>query len=114
MAKSVTVKVNAKQVATLKGKALQQPLYLRKLPKRAFTVTVTVTLTTGKGLTERRRYTPCRSVPSQKFAGAYRRVSPRPEPAPRYTLESPAGPATRSGPLCARELVTRNASPRRG
>ena len=59
-ARSVTVKVNAKRVATLKGKALQQPLYLRKLPKRAFTVTVTVTLTTGKGLTERRRYTPCR------------------------------------------------------
>ena len=30
--KTVTVKVNAKKVATLKGAKLKQPLYLRKLP----------------------------------------------------------------------------------
>ena len=39
--KTVTVKVNAKKVATVKGKKLKQPLYLRKLPKGTFTVTVT-------------------------------------------------------------------------
>ena len=58
--KTVTVKVNAKQVATLKGAKLKQPLYLRKLPKRTFTVTVSIKLTKGKGLTERRRYTACK------------------------------------------------------
>ena len=57
--KTVTVKVNAKKVATLKGKQLKKPLYLRKLPKGTFTVTVTITLTKGKGLTDRRRYTSC-------------------------------------------------------
>ncbi|HEY6887878.1 MAG TPA: hypothetical protein VI300_08865, partial [Solirubrobacter sp.] len=57
--KTVTVKVNAKKVATLKGKQLKKPLYLRKLPTGTFTVTVTITLTKGKGLTERRRYTSC-------------------------------------------------------
>lgn len=58
--KTVTVKVNAKKVATLEGKRLKKPLYLRKLPKRTFTVTVSIKLTKGKGLTERRRYTACR------------------------------------------------------
>ena len=58
--KSVTVKVNAKKVATLKGTKLNRPFYLRKLPKRSFTVAVSVALTNGKVLTERRRYTPCK------------------------------------------------------
>jgi hypothetical protein len=58
--KAVTVKVNAKRVATLKAKALKKPLYLRKLPKGTFTVTVSIKLTKGKGLTERRRYTACK------------------------------------------------------
>ncbi|WP_211233020.1 hypothetical protein [Solirubrobacter soli] len=58
--KTVTVKVNAKKVATVKGKQLKKPLYLRKLPKGTFTLTVTITLTKGKGLTEKRRYTACK------------------------------------------------------
>ena len=58
--KTVTVKVNAKRVATLKGKQLKKPLYLRKLPNGTFTVTVSIKLTKGKGLTERRRYTACK------------------------------------------------------
>jgi hypothetical protein len=58
--KSVTVKVNRKRVAKVKGAKLKKPLYLRKLPKRTFTVTVTITLKKGKGLTEKRRYKPCR------------------------------------------------------
>jgi hypothetical protein len=58
--KAVTVKVNAKKVATLKGKQLKKPLYLRKLPAGKFTVTVSIKLTKGKGLTERRTYTACR------------------------------------------------------
>ena len=58
--KTVTVKVNAKKVATVKGKQLKKPLYLRKLPKGTFTVTVSITLTKGKGLTEKRRYTACK------------------------------------------------------
>jgi hypothetical protein len=58
--KSVTVKVNAKRVATLKANALKKPLYLRKLPRGTFTVTVSITLTKGKGLTEKRRYTACK------------------------------------------------------
>jgi hypothetical protein len=58
--KLVTVKVNAKRVATLKAKALTKPLYLRKLPRGTFTVTVSIKLTKGKGLTEKRRYTACK------------------------------------------------------
>jgi hypothetical protein len=58
--KAITVKVNAKKVATVKGKRLKKPLYLRRLPKGTFTVTVTITLTKGKGLTEKRRYTACK------------------------------------------------------
>ena len=58
--KTVTVKVNTKKVATLKGAKLKQPYYLRKLPRGTFTVTVSITLTKGKGLTERRRYTACK------------------------------------------------------
>ena len=38
----------------------EKPLYLRKLPKGSFTVTVSITLKKGKGLTERRRYTACK------------------------------------------------------
>ena len=52
--------MNAKKVATVKGKKLKQPLYLRKLPKGTFTVTVSISLTKGKGLTEKRRYTTCK------------------------------------------------------
>ena len=53
------MKVNAKPVATLKGRKLNRPFYLRKLPKRRFTVTVSIALTEdGKVLTQRRRYTP--------------------------------------------------------
>ena len=58
--KTVTVKVNAKRVATLKTKALKKPFYLRKLPRGTFTVTISIKLTKGKGLTERRRYTACK------------------------------------------------------
>ena len=58
--KTVTVKVNAKKVATLKGAKLKRPYYLRKLPRGTFTVTVSITLKKGKGLTERRRYTACK------------------------------------------------------
>jgi hypothetical protein len=58
--KTVTVKLNTKRVATLKGKKLKKPLYLRKLPRGTFTLTVSITLTKGKGLTERRRYTACK------------------------------------------------------
>jgi hypothetical protein len=58
--KAVTVKVNAKKVATIKGAKLKKPLYLRKLPTGTYTVTVTISLTKGKGLTERRRYTACK------------------------------------------------------
>ena len=57
--KTVTVKVNKKKLATLKGAKLRKPYYLRKLPRGTFTVTVSITLTKGKGLTERRRYTSC-------------------------------------------------------
>ena len=38
--RSVAVKLNTKTVATLRGKRLQRPYYLRKLPRKAFTVTV--------------------------------------------------------------------------
>jgi hypothetical protein len=58
--KTVTVKVNAKRVATLKAKALKKPFYLRRLPRGTFTVTISIKLTKGKGLTERRRYTACK------------------------------------------------------
>ena len=58
--KTVTVKVNTKKLATLKGAKLKRPYYLRKLPRGTFTVTVSITLTKGKGLTERRRYTACK------------------------------------------------------
>ncbi len=54
------MKVNAKKVATLKAKQLKKPLYLRKLPTGTYTVTVSITLTKGKGLTEKRRYTACK------------------------------------------------------
>ncbi len=37
--KTATVKVNGKRVATMSGKRLKRPLYLRKLPKGTFTVT---------------------------------------------------------------------------
>jgi len=58
--KTITVRVNSKKVATIKGAKLKKPLYLRKLPKGSFTVTVSITLKKGKGLTERRRYTACK------------------------------------------------------
>ena len=58
--KTATVKVNGKRVATMSGKRLKRPLYLRKLPKGTFTVQVTIKLTKGKGLTEKRRYTACK------------------------------------------------------
>jgi hypothetical protein len=58
--KRVTVKVNKKTVATLTGKRLKRPLHLRRLPARAFTVTVSIKPSKGKTLTERRRYRPCR------------------------------------------------------
>jgi hypothetical protein len=58
--KAVTVKVNAKKVATVEGAKLKRPLYLRKLPTKPYTVTVSITLRKGKGLTEKRRYTPCK------------------------------------------------------
>jgi len=54
------VKVKNRRVATIKGKKLKKPLYLRKLPDGTFTVTVSITLTKGKALTERRRYTACK------------------------------------------------------
>jgi hypothetical protein len=57
--RTVTVKVNGKRVATMMGNALNKPLYLRKLPRRPFSVQITIKLTKGKGLTEKRRYTPC-------------------------------------------------------
>lgn len=57
--KAVSVKVNGKRVARLSGARLKKPYYLRKLPRGAFTVTVTITPTKGKALTERRRYKPC-------------------------------------------------------
>jgi hypothetical protein len=57
--KTITVRVNNRKVATIKGAKLKKPLYLRKLPKGTFTVTVSITLKKGKGLTERRRYTAC-------------------------------------------------------
>ena len=47
-------------MATLKGAKLKRPYYLRKLPRGTFTVTVSITLKKGKGLTERRRYTACK------------------------------------------------------
>ncbi len=47
-------------MATIKGAKLKKPLYLRKLPNGSFTVTVSITLKKGKGLTERRRYTACK------------------------------------------------------
>jgi hypothetical protein len=58
--KTMTVRVNGKKVATIKGAKLKKPLYLRKLPKGSFTVTVSIKLKKGKGLTERRRYRACR------------------------------------------------------
>ena len=58
--KTITVRVNGKRVATIKGRQLKKPLYLRKLPKGTFTVTVSIKLKKGKGLTERRRYTACK------------------------------------------------------
>jgi len=58
--KTITVRVNNKKVATIKGAKLKKPLYLRKLPNGSFTVTVSITLKKGKGLTERRRYTACK------------------------------------------------------
>jgi hypothetical protein len=58
--KAVKVRVNARKVATLKGSRLKRPYYLRKLPRGTFTVTVSITLKQGKGLTERRRYRACK------------------------------------------------------
>jgi hypothetical protein len=58
--KTITVRVNGTKVATIKGAKLKKPLYLRRLPKRSFTVTVSIKLKNGKGLTERRKYTACR------------------------------------------------------
>jgi hypothetical protein len=58
--KAAKIKVNGKPVVALKGKRLKRPFYLRKIPKGKFTVTVSITLTTGKSLTERRRYTRCK------------------------------------------------------
>ncbi|HEX6021615.1 MAG TPA: hypothetical protein VFZ00_06430 [Solirubrobacter sp.] len=58
--KTITVRVNGRKVATVKGAKLKKPLYLRKLPKGAFTVTVSIKLKKGKGLTERRRYRACK------------------------------------------------------
>jgi hypothetical protein len=57
---AVTVKLNAKRLATLKGKTLQKPFYVRKLPKRSFSITVSVSLRSGQVVTGRRRYTVCR------------------------------------------------------
>ena len=60
MVQTVTVKVNGKRKATIKGKQLKKPVYLRKLPTGTFTVEIAIKLKKGKGLTERRRYTACR------------------------------------------------------
>ena len=45
--------------ARSRGPSSSGRYYLRKLPRGTFTVTVSITLTKGKGLTERRRYTSC-------------------------------------------------------
>jgi hypothetical protein len=58
--KTITVKVDAKKVATLKTEQPRKPLHLRKLPTGTFTITVTIKLTKGRGLTGGRRYTTCK------------------------------------------------------
>ena len=58
--KTVTVNVNAQEGRDDQGRQAQEAAYLRKLPKGSFTVTVSITLKKGKGLTERRRYTACK------------------------------------------------------
>ena len=51
--------VNNKRVKSLTGKKVTAPVDLRGLPKGQFTVKITVTTTSGKTLTQTRKYKTC-------------------------------------------------------
>lgn len=57
--RSATVRVNGSRVKVVKGRALTAPVDLRGLPKRRFTVKVTIVTGAGRGLTLSRRYRAC-------------------------------------------------------
>ena len=58
--KTVTVKVNGRRVATLKGSSSRSRCTCASCRTGTFTVEVAIKLKKGKGLTERRRYTACK------------------------------------------------------
>lgn len=57
--RSAKVFVNGRRVAVLRGRRLTAPVDLRNLPKGRFTVKVIATTTTGRTITETRRYRTC-------------------------------------------------------
>jgi hypothetical protein len=56
---SATVRVNGRRKALVKGAKLKQPIDLRRLPKRTFTVSITIKATDGRSDTTSKRYTAC-------------------------------------------------------
>jgi hypothetical protein len=58
--KKIVVKLNGKRRATLTGSRLTKPLTLRRLPKRAFTVSFEIALKNGKTVKGKQRFPACR------------------------------------------------------
>jgi hypothetical protein len=57
---SATVRVNGKRKALVKGAKLKRPIDVRHLPKRTFTVSITIKAKDGSSDTTSRRYTACK------------------------------------------------------
>ncbi len=55
------VRVNGKRVKVVRGRRVRAPIVLRGLPRRRFTLEVTVITTTGRVITRTRRYRACRA-----------------------------------------------------
>jgi len=68
--RSVRIDVNGKRVKTLRGSRVRARIDLRGLPRKRYTVRVVVTTTSGKVITEQRRYRTC--VPSTSSSARVR------------------------------------------
>jgi hypothetical protein len=58
--KQITIRVNGKKKALLKGSKLKHPFTLRRLPKGRYTIKVTVKLADGRSVSGSRRFRACR------------------------------------------------------
>ncbi|HEX2084332.1 MAG TPA: hypothetical protein VHF89_01505 [Solirubrobacteraceae bacterium] len=52
--------MNGRRVARRRGRAARRPVTLRRLPRRAFVLTIRLRASDGRTYTVRRRYGPCR------------------------------------------------------